>query len=198
MKSYLFIIWIILLSGCTKVMPPITQYRVSAKEFDIKFSNTKCHDKTLKIQRVFASPILMSRNMSYVELDNKEYNYSQSQWSQSPNTALSYEILQHIRDAQIYKNVIDSQSQGISDVVLEINIDDFMQYFNKSNTKSYAKVKMSFTLIDMKSAKVIASKSFDAIVETKTLDAEGGVDALNKSFEHVMFDSIKWLAKVCK
>lgn len=53
------------------------------------------------------------------------------------------------------------------------------------------------SIIDFKTSKVIATKSFRSKVDTETLDAEGGVKALNEALKNVLNKSAKWFIRSC-
>jgi len=83
-------------------------------------------------------------------------------------------------------------------LILEINIEDFMQYFNEDSTESYALAAVSMSLLDASSNSVIASNSFKSRVQVKQLSAEGGVEALNSALEDILSQTYQWFIGVCK
>ena len=198
MKYILVLLVVFVFSGCTTVVPPVTEYRVVAKKVDFNTNSKGCEEKILKVTQAFSSSTLMSQQMNYAQGKSKQYSYSQAQWSEPPNISVSAQILKQIRKSNIFKSVLNSKSRGKGDLVLEINIEDFMQYFNEDESKSYAVVTLDFTLVDAKSADTLASDTFSAKVDTVTLDAQGGVEALNEALEKVTKSSLKWLDGVCR
>ena len=88
--------------------------------------------------------------------------------------------------------------QSNSDLVLETNIEDFAQYYNEDLSESFAKVTISFSLIDLKTNKVIASQIFKSKVVADSNDALGGADALNKALGDVLSKSTLWLGGICR
>ncbi len=198
MKYILGLLAIVFLSGCTTVVPAVTEYRIITSEVGFVKNGGSCEDKSLKITQAFSPSSLMSNHMNYVQGNTKQYAYSQADWSESPNVALSEEILKHIRDTKLFKSVLNSKSRTKSDLILEINIEEFMQYFSEDSTLSYALVALNLTLLDTKNSSVVATQSFNSKVDAKTLDAEGGVRALSGALEQVIGQSLKWLDGVCK
>ncbi|MEA2092286.1 MAG: hypothetical protein U9O83_07980, partial [Campylobacterota bacterium] len=91
-----------------------------------------------------------------------------------------------------------SKSRSKNDLILEINIEDFMQYFSKDLTQSYSKVVLSLTLIDAKTSRVIASDTFSAKMDALSLDASGGVKALDAALQDVLSQSVGFLNEACK
>lgn len=197
MKKILILLSIVLLSGCVTTKPSITEYRVVAKTSKARSVVDGCKEKSLKIAQAFSSSSLMSLKMDYVQEESKIFSYSQAHWNESPNHSVTKEILKKIRDSKLFKNVQISRSRSKNSWILETNIEDFLQYYSEGLKDSFAKVIISLTLIDSKTNSVIATKTFNSKVNTNTLDAEGGVEALNKALSDILTQNIEWLNGVC-
>ena len=65
-------------------------------------------------------------------------------------------------------------------------------------TVKIVKVKYNLTLIDMKTSKVISSKTFEHTHDAKTLDANGGVEALTEALREAFKDSMNWINGICQ
>jgi len=198
MKYFLTLLIMVSFWGCSTVVPSVTEYRVIT---DIPFKHLQsenCKNKSLKVAQAFSSTSLMSQRMRYTHGLTKQYLYSQAQWSESPNLAITGEFLKHIQKADIFKSVLNSKSRSKSDMILEINIEDFMQYYSEDESKSYVNVALTLSIIDAKSSKVLESKSFEIKSDVDQLDAAGGVKMLNKTLQEIIAQSIKWLSGVCK
>lgn len=189
---------IFLLSGCSSTQPSVTEFRVNTELKMINSDSTKCLDKSLKVTQAFSRTALMSVKMNYAEGSHKQFVYSESQWADSPNRAITSEVVKLLRETKLFKNVQTSKSRSKSDLILEINVEDFMQYFNDDATKSYANVIVSLSLLDTATNSVIATNTFKSRVGTKSLDADGGVEALNKGLEDVLEQINTWFIGVCK
>lgn len=198
MKYILIVISIILLSGCTTIVAPVTEYRLITKVPTTTQNSMACRDKSLKIAQAFSSSSLMSQNMNYAQGSTKQFAYSQAQWSESPNLGITSELLKHIRATELFKSVQISKSRSKNDLILEINIEDFMQYFSENSTSSHANVAIGLTLLDTKTNSVVATKTFVSKVDAKTLDANGGVEALSLALQNVLNQTKEWLGGVCK
>ena len=125
-------------------------------------------------------------------------SFTQSQWSESPNRAISAKTVEALESSQLFTYVSNAQSTVRSDLVLETNIEDFMQYFTKDNSKSYVNVAIKATLVERKTKQIIASKKFEKRVATKSLDAYGGVVALSQALSAILEDEVQWLGSECK
>lgn len=198
MKLILIAIGMLLLSGCTMTKPYITEYKISTKETQIKHSSGECRDKSLKIAQAFSEKSLMSSMMDYTQSDNKVFSYTQSQWQETPNHAITAYMYNEIKESAIFGSVLSSRSVSKSDMILEINIDEFMQHYSLDMKELSAKVVITLALIDAKTNNIIATKTFKAKVDSKKLDADGGVEALSSALSTVLEKNIEWLSGVCK
>jgi len=199
MKQSLLILFTVLFlsSGCAFKSKTIDEYKLHLN-VDTKPSNAQsCSSKRLKVAEAFSSNSLRTLQMNYVENSFHQYAYTQSQWAQEPNKAITDEVVKYLKSRKIFKSVQKFFSRSKADYLLEIDIEDFMQYFNENATKSYVHVVIDFSLIDLKTRELISTKTFDVTLDAKP-NAQGGVEALNKGLEKVLKESGKWLEEVCK
>ncbi len=197
-KLVFIMLFIFLLSGCTIKKPPVTEYKIALKTLTSDTPSVGCRGKSLKVSQAFSSSSLMSLQMNYVQGNSKIYTYSQSQWNSSPNQEISSQIVKILRESKLFKSTQSSKSRSKSDLILEINIDDFIQYYNEDLSESHSNVVISLTLIDARSSKVLQTKTFSAKSAVKTLDASGGVKGLDVAFNDVLTQSLEFLNEVCK
>lgn len=198
MKFFIIAITGILFIGCTGMKPPMTEYRVNPIIPLVHGEAKGCSDKSIKIAQSFSPTYLMSNKMSYAQGDSKQYIYSMSQWSNSPNREINDEYLRLLRASKLFKSVQISKSRSDSDILMEIHIEDFMQYFDKDESSSHVNAVITISLIDLQTNKVLSSKTFESKVDTDSLDANGGVKSLNIALSKILFESNEWLIEVCK
>jgi len=198
MKSFYMGIVSLLFIGCTPIAPKIIEYHVNVKMNMMEFNETKCKDRSLKVGQSFSSNVLKSLDMSYGLGDYKRLVFSQALWADSPNRAITMEITKYIRETKLFKNVQISKSRSRNGLLLETDIEDFMQYFSEDEKNSYANVRVSFTLIDSKTNKVISTKTFSQKEIVDENNAKGGVVALSKALEKLLINSGIWLNEVCR
>jgi len=197
-KSFISISMIFVVSGCTVVMPHVSEYRINPVIKSSILEKSQCSDKTLKLQEAFSSNSLMIEDMNYAVGKYESDVFTQSKWAETPNRAITSEILKMIRESKYFKSVQNSKSRSKSDLILETNIEDFMQYFSDKEESSLSKVVITNTLINTKTSRVLKSKTFSKSIESKTIDAKGGVVALNKALSEVLTMQRDWLKEVCK
>lgn len=198
MKIISLILTVLLFSACSTVHPPVTEYRLNLEIPKSAPTQKGCLDKSLKVAQAFSSNPLVTLNMNYVQGSNKQFAYSQAQWSISPSDAVTAKIIELLRDTKLFNSVQVSKSRSKSDMIMEIDIEDFMQYFSSDFKESYANAAITLTLIDSKNNIIIATKTFNSKVDAKTLDAEGGVHALSTALSDILKQSSVWVSEVCK
>ena len=198
MKLLYIVLAVFTLTGCSTTIPSVAEYRISTQENSKSFTQSSCSDKSLKVAQAFSSSSLMTLNMNYGQGPHKRFVYTQSQWAESPNSAITAEILKSIKSTKLFKSVQVSKSRSNNNLLLETSIEDFMQYFSEDEKSSYANVIINLSLIDTSSNRVVATKTFDSKVEVLTIDADGGVVALNQALENTLLESVEWFGDVCK
>jgi len=198
MKFILFIFSIFLFLGCTTTKPMITDYKIHIQKLKDFTKSKTCKNKSLKISKAFSSSSMMSLKMNYVEDNSQVFSYNKSQWIQSPTSLISEEVFLHMRDSNIFKSVNIYKSHSKSDLKLEIIIEDFMQYYTNNFKKSYVNIELSMNLIDTKTYTIISSQKFKSKINTKTLDAIGGVKAFNIALNDILTQNVEWIDGVCK
>jgi len=196
MKNLLLLSFLIF-SGCSVTNAPISEYRITPTLEKITLNAQMCKDKSLKIAQVFSSNSLMSKKMKYAQDDYKEFSFNESEWAVSPNNAITKELVKSVRDTELFSNVTSFKSRSRSDLILETSVEDFMQYFSTNNKKSYVNVVISMTLIDAKNSKTIETKTFAKKVNVESINAYGGVTALNSAFGTVLGENREWLESLC-
>ncbi len=195
---YIIVSLIFMFTGCSTTLPTLVKHKISPQLSLEKQKSSTCSTKSLKVSSAFTSTNLMSKDMSYVVDDSKVYEYSESAWLNNPNRSISREYVKMLRELGIYKSVQSSKSRTKTDLMLEIDIDEFMQYYSDDLKRSYSRVHLNLSIVDAQTSKVVATTSIRSQVDTKTLDADGGVKALNEALEDVLSKSAKWFIKGCK
>ena len=197
-KLLLIAITAFLFIGCSTTTPAISEYRINVKPTASAFTQTGCKEDSLKVAQAFSSTSLMTHDMNYGQGTHKQYKFTQSQWAESPNRAISTEIVEYLKSTKLFKNVQISKSRSKNGLILETNIEDFMQYFSEDEKESFVSVRINLTLIDVKTSKVLATKTFESKIEVDSINADAGVKNLNIALEKVLNSSGKWLSEVCK
>lgn len=187
-----------LLVGCSTKIPAVSEYRINVESVPAVLTQTGCKKQSLKVAQAFSSTSLMTQEMKYGQGAHKQYKFTQSQWAESPNRAISAEIAEYLKSIKLFKNVQISKSRSKNGLLLETNIEDFMQYFSEDERESFVNVRINFTLIDVESSKVLATETFESKIEVDGINADAGVQHLNIALEDVLKSSGEWFSEVCK
>ena len=195
-KSIGVFLVLLLFSGCTSPVPPAHEYRLDVEALQIKTKESKCTTASLKVQNAYCDDIFMSRSMYYIEGKYNQYAYSEAKWAQTPQTMITNALTQSIRAMDMFQSVQSSDSKTKNDFLLEITIDDFMQYFDENGKNSFVKVTLTCTVVDMKTHKVYSMQTFQKEMKTKSNDALGGVEALSSALSALTKECDEWLKGV--
>ena len=189
-----FVLFIILLSGCSVSAPLITDYRINPN-VNIKRTPEISQKQSIKILPIFSNSSLSTNAMHYRVGKYKEYTFTQSAWRESPSKAITNKLVNILEKSELFQGVYGYKSSKNPELILEVSINEFIQSFNEAENQSFVTVDISFNLIEQKRSKFIASKNFTKTMQTKTLDAQGGVEALNELLSQVLEETIVWLEK---
>lgn len=187
-----------LLVGCSTTTPAVSEYRINVESVPSILTQTGCKERSLKVAQAFSSSSLMTNDMNYGQGTHKQYKFTQSQWAESPNRAISAEIVEYLKSIKLFKNVQISKSRSKNGLLLETNIEDFMQYFSEDEKESFVNVRINLTLIDVESSKVLATETFESKIKVDSINADAGVQHLNIALENVLKSSGEWFSGVCK
>lgn len=188
----------ILFFGCSfKELPPVDEYRIVLQNPIFNTEAKGCQTGTLKVLEPYSTREFALRDMHYVILPFEENSYTKSAWKSAPERAIYSAVLEALRKSGLFLSVSNYTSIARSRYTIEMEINDFKQYFNKEKTHSYVVSDVTFTLVETKGSKVIAQKKIYAKIKTKTPDAKGGVVALNEALQYTMNELVKWLNEVC-
>lgn len=195
------LVWIVsiaFLSACTVTQPHIAEFVLSPKIVPKIYEAKKCQKQSIKVGQVFSANSMLTKKMKYIQSEYEESTFTQSQWARTPNRAISDELLKSIRSSGLFKDVSSFKSRAKTDLLLETHVENFMQYFLDENKSSYVEVVLNLNILEVKSGKSIAHTTVNIRVNSDSVDAKGGVIALNKALGEALLKTNEWLAGVCK
>lgn len=190
---------LLLFGGCSikEVLPPVKTYDLHVDAQVHPFKRSSCSGKVLKVKLLSLNSLASSDNIYYAIGRYYINSYTQSQWLQPPSFQINSSLILALQKSRIFKAVLLDETQSSADVLLEYSIIDFVQQFNKAKTKSYAKVKINFLLIDTHSNRVIASKTFSVKADAPSQNALGGVKAFTDATSKIISEAIAWIDATC-
>ncbi len=201
MKKLATIFLLVMMVGCsvTTIQPPLHEYRLSPTIQSLSLdSNTQCKTQTLKVSQIFTLDTLQTKKMRYALQNYEEYSYTQSRWVVAPSEAIIHNVIESLQQDGIFKSVIEYGSKAQANLLLELRVDEFMQYFDADEKSSFVKVALGMRLIDQNNNEVVIEKSFHEMQKAQSPDAQGGVTALNTAVAKVIQELRTSLAEVCR
>ena len=198
MKIILIALIAVIFSGCTVTTPNKLAYRITPLMDVNSIQKSTCKNKSLKVSQAFSASNLMSTKMNYTSDEQQEFTYTESEWSRSPSHSITAALLTSIRSTNLFKTVNNYKSRSRSNLILETNIEEFIQHYEEDNSKSFVKIAISFSLIDAKSSKTLDSQTVIVELDVESLNAKGGVVGLNTALGEVLQKNNEWLGSVCK
>ncbi len=190
MKFFYILIFAIFFSGCVSTKPTIGLLSLELQPQNVVPSGAK---KSLKLSSSSSLNLATMSEINYAQ-NGAIYQFNHSRWSDTPLNMISKNIVQNLRESGLFGSVLTSKSRSKSDVTLELNIEDFMQYFNENT--SYVKLSYSLVLVDNGTNKVISSKYFSTKKDATSLDAMGGAKAYEEALLELLKESRAWLEEV--
>ncbi len=201
MKKIIFIsCFTLFLAGCSLIQRVAAKHEYSLNIHITNHHNlfTACKKDVIKISTLNNNVLADSNFMYYKTGLYKVNNYTQSKWLQMPSFMINSVLIKTLRADNLFKAVISKDSFANADLMLEVVIENFMQYFSKTQKKSFVKVKLHFALINLKTNNIISSQTQMSILKVKSLNAFGGVVMLSKALNNVLNNNSLWLQNICK
>jgi len=193
----ILIIASVMTSGCAvNTVPAVDSYMINNScGVEIPSGKNSEPSKVLKISRPNSTAAIMSRNILYQKKEFVQNPYVSSKWGDIPNKMLASLFLSCVKKSSVFASVLPSYSRGKADLLLESTLLDFYHHVN-SDGSSEGRVRIEFYLIESKSGKVVATNEFDSTINSKTLDVDGGVMAINDASKSVALSLIQWLSSL--
>ena len=193
MKQLYIFLSLVIFSACSTTYPPYTSYDIKLQNSAVANKAKSCSQETLRVDNVSTSQLLMSTKMYYVS-GVESYSYSVSEWSERPSEFITEAFVTALQKSNVFANVISADSKAKSHYLLESRVDTFMQYYDEAQTKSYAKISVSFFLIDTQTQEIVAHMHFEQEEPCESLDAKGGVKSLKKLLQEAAHALALWIA----
>lgn len=183
--------------GCTTITAPITNYTITASP---KSSDTAKHWEsplTLKIAGTKTVPSLSSKALLYLTDHQEVGEYLYSRWNDAPTAMIERTLVSSLDESHLFGALIPKSSTANADLILESSLYSFYHRIHENNT-SDGFLEITYLLIEQKTNKIVASKRFSITSPAPSIDAHGGVAALNDSTHILSRQCIAWLNLIIK
>ncbi len=199
-RIFFYSLVLMALSGCslqTKV-PASTQYRLQVASVIQDYNASSCKDDVLQLKNIVSYDPIVGRSIYYQVGDLNIANYALSNWEAAPFKTMELSLVSSIRDSKIFKDVLLSKSGVKPDFILEYSVGEFIQHFSEDMKSSYVTVKIHFALLENDNSKLLYSTTIEKKVPSSSLDALGGIKALQSALSDVMVQTNVWLNNRCQ
>lgn len=175
----LSLVGVVALAGCGPLnMPPQNDYTLAPKK--LAYSNKRARTgKTILVSSPIAAPGFQTRNMIYEQTPFELQSYSQSQWVAPPANMLTSVLVNALRGTNYFKAVAAPPFSGKTDYQLNTYLVALDQSFMRPTSRIH--LVLSATLIEAKSFRVLATKTFVKNVDAPGNNAYSGVIAANRA-----------------
>jgi len=196
MRRYtLSIVSVFLLFGCTATTPGVNEYTLLSSK-TVQPTTVSLSSKSLSVSLSKSIPSLSSKNLIYLRENGETGTYLYSRWSDTPTALLQRSLITSLYENALFASLSPSNSIAQADWVLESDLDAFYHRF--AHTKSEGYIDITYRLIDTRTKRLLGSKRFSISSPAPTMDAAGGVDALQKATRELNAQSTQWLTTLIK
>lgn len=199
-KIFLYSLVVFIISGCSlqTTVPASMQYRLQVPSVVKDYNASSCKNDVLQLKNIVSYDPIMGRSIYYQRGDLNVESYALSNWEAAPYKILELSLVSSVRDTKIFKDVLLAKSSAKPDYILEYSVGEFIQHFSEDMKSSYVTVKIHFALLENKDSKLLYATTIEKKVPSSSLDAQGGVKALQEALNDVMQQTNMWLNNQCQ
>ena len=196
MRRYtLSIVSAFMLFGCTATTPSVNEYTLLSSK-TIQPTTIPLSSKSLSVSLSKSIPSLSTKNLIYLRENGETGAYLYSRWNDTPTALIQRSLITSLYENALFTSLSSSNSLAQADWVLESDLDAFYHRF--THTKSEGYIDITYRLIDTRTKRLLGSKRFSISSPAPTMDATGGVDALQKATHELNTQCILWLTTLTK
>ena len=201
MKKVLFYSFVLVfISGCSfqSIVGASNEYRLDTQSDAKSYGSKGCSSYVLQVKNIDTYSPIQSRSIYYSVGDYELSTYTKSNWQDIPSKTIKSSIVNELRDAGIFKEVVSNRSSVEPDYLLEYSVEDFIQHFSEDMKSSEVRVKIHFSLMDHKRSRLLYSTTIEKKLPSASFDAIGGIKSLSTALNDVIKENNQWLDGICK
>lgn len=143
---------------------------------------------TLQVQKPIAAGSYDTDQIAYRRAPYRIDYYTQSRWAEPPAEMLGELMARALENAGLYRVVLGPSARLPADLRLASELTALEHVIRDSSTTQGSEVRlaMRLQLIEAKSARVLASQSFEIVRPAFTADAPGAVAAANEAVREAL------------
>jgi cholesterol transport system auxiliary component len=147
---------------------------------------------TLAVSSPRAAPGYDSPRMVYVRKTYELESFSKNQWVDTPAHMLAPLLTRALEGSGKFRAVVQSRNSVAADLRLDTEIMRLQQEFTAHPSR--VRLTLRGQLIDVKSARVLASREFDIVEDAASEDPYGGVVAANRAVRRALAELVAFSA----
>lgn len=182
------------LGACTQFQPvknePPKLFALQA-EFD-RVPAAQSASLTLAVNAPRAAPGYDSPRMVYVRKSYELESFAKNQWVDTPARMLAPLLVRALEGGGRFRAVVQAPSPVAADLRLDTEIVRLQQEFIAQPSRVHLTLRAQ--LVDVKSARVLASREFDVVEDAASEDPYGGVIAANRAVRRVLLELVDFSA----
>jgi len=149
---------------------------------------------TLAVNAPRAAPGYDSSRMVYVRKSYELESFAKNQWVDTPARMLAPLLVRALEGSGKFRAVVQSPSPVAADLRLDTEIVRLQQEFIAHPSRVHLTLRAQ--LVDVKSARVVASREFDVVENAASEDPYGGVMAANLAVRRALVELVAFSADV--
>jgi len=147
---------------------------------------------TLAVNAPRAAPGYDSPRMVYVRKAYELESFAKNQWVDTPARMLAPLLVRALEGSGKFRAVVQAPSPVAADLRLDTEIVRLQQEFIAQPSR--VRLTLRAQLIDVKSARVLASREFDVVEDAASEDPYGGVIAANRAVRRALAELVDFSA----
>jgi cholesterol transport system auxiliary component len=153
-------------------------------------------DLTILVRDTTSSRFLNSQRIIYSNSPVRRQNYQFSYWVEPPAKRFSMLLVRRLEKCGLFENVTKRSSSAAGDLQINTEIIEF--YHDTASRPGKARVVVNAELLDLHKFEIVSQKEFEAVVDVKSYDVEGAVEAFSAAVSKVLDDLSDWLDQSLK
>jgi len=191
MRYLLILLSLLFLSGCGFHEAPVMKvYRIVIPSVEA-VSAAKYRHKIVKVSYPVALGEKLNDAMYYSYSLSDRGEYLNSRWSNDAGKMVQGFLIQTLTRAKLFKVAVPVMSELEENFRLESTLFDFSHHIR--GEASYAVLSLQFMLVDAESGHLLKTHRFSYREPTRTLNAKGYAEAINRIMVKLSRDLITWL-----
>ena len=184
-----------LLGGCAALQPaqpPSPNVYVLAAR-PLARGTQQARDLVLQVGEPRAWPGFDTDQMIYVQRPYELNAFAVNRWADAPSRMLAPLLTRALEQTGNFKAVVQAPGNVPADVRVDVDLIRLQQDF--TTRPSRVELSLRLQLVDLRTRRVLATKTFDEMQEAPSDEPYGGVTAANAALQRVLEEAVDFCAR---